>query len=129
MKAVQAGQCKRVKADGIRCRANALPASDYCFFHDPSRAAERKVAQRAGGSIGKTAVLPPGTADVPLSSVTDVVALLGQTINEVRRGEIDPKVANAIGYLVTGLLRTLEQGDIERRLEELETIIRSQPLP
>ena len=129
MRAVQAGQCKRVKADGNRCRANALSASEYCFFHDPSRAAERKAAQRAGGSVGKTAVLPPDTLDAPLGSVTGVVTLLGQTMNQVRRGEIGPRVANAVGYLAATLLRGLEQGDIERRLAELEAILKGQCMP
>ncbi|MGB2754661.1 MAG: hypothetical protein WBD75_01930 [Phycisphaerae bacterium] len=129
MKAVQAGQCKGFKADGIRCRANALPNSAFCFFHDRARAAERKAAQRAGGSVGKTAVLPPDTPDAPLGSVVDVITLLGQTINQIRRGEIDPKVANAIGYLSATLLRALEQGDIERRLAELEAILKGPCMP
>jgi hypothetical protein len=81
------------------------------------------------GNVGKTAVLPPDTPDAPLGSVADVVTLLGLTINQVRRGEIDPKVANAIGYLSATLLRALEQGDIERRLAELEAIIKIQPTP
>ena len=129
MRAVQAGQCKRVKANGSRCKANALSASEYCFFHDPSKAAERKAAQKSGGSVGKTAVLPPDTPDAPLGSVADVVTLLGQTINQVRRGEIEPRVANAVGYLAATLLRGLEQGDIERRLAELEAILKGQCVP
>ena len=125
----QTSQCKHVRADGTRCRANTIAGSEFCFFHDPAKAAAREAARRAGRSVGKTAVLPPDTPDAPLGSVADVVALLGQTINQVRRGEIDPRVANTIGYLSATLLRALEQGDIERRLAELETIIQSQPPP
>ena len=125
----RASQCKHMREDGTRCRANTIAGSEFCFFHDPSKAAEREAAQRAGGSVGKTAVLSPETPDVRLASVTDVVVLLGHAINQVRRGEIDPKVANAVGYLIATLLRALEQGDIEKRLAELEAIVKGQHVP
>jgi len=57
------------------------------------------------------------------------VALLGQTINQVRRGEVEPKVANAIGYLSSAVLSALEVGDLEERLADLETIVKHQERP
>ena len=125
----QSCQCRGTKADGTPCRANAMTGSEYCFFHDPAKAEEQEAARQAGGRVGKTTVLSPDTPDAPLSSMADVVALLGQTINQVRRGEVDPKVANAVGYLASALLRALEQGDIEKRLAELEAIIKGQGVP
>jgi hypothetical protein len=65
-------------------------------------------------------VLPAGTPDLPLRTVTDVVTLLGQTINQVRRGELDPKVGNAIGMLTGQLLRALEGADLAERVAQLE---------
>jgi hypothetical protein len=121
--------CKQTKEDGTPCQTNAMAGSDYCFFHDPAKADEREAARRAGGSVGKTAVLPSDTPDVPLSSVADVIALLGRTVNQVRRGQIDPKVANAIGYLTGTLLRALEQGDIEKRVAELEALVKGHAAP
>jgi hypothetical protein len=121
--------CKAATEDGQPCQAGVQAGSEFCFFHDPAKAAEREAAQRAGGSLGKAKVLPPDTQDVPLASTADAVRFLGLTINQVRRGEIDPRVANAIGYLSATLLRALEQGDIERRLAELESLIKSQPAP
>ena len=125
----QPRQCVQTKADGTPCRAAAVTGSDYCFAHDPAMAGEREAARQAGGRVGKTRVLPPETSAVPLSSMADVIALLGLTINEVRRGELDPKVANAVGYLAATLLRALEQGDIEKRLAELETLVKGQGMP
>lgn len=119
-------QCKQIKDDGVLCQTHAMIGSDYCFFHDPAKAAEREAARRVGGSVGKTAALPPDTPDVQLVSVAHVVAFLGGTINQVRRGQIDPKVANATGYLTATLLRALEQGDIEKRLAELEAVVKGQ---
>ncbi|HUU92209.1 MAG TPA: hypothetical protein VM238_13505 [Phycisphaerae bacterium] len=125
----QPHQCKGTKADGTPCRANTRTGSEYCFFHDPAKAEEQEAARQAGGRVGKTRVLPAETPDVPLSSVAEVVGLLGETINQLRRGEIDPRVANAVGYLSGTLLKALQQGDIEQRLADLEAIARHQESP
>ena len=53
----------------------------------------------------------------------DISALLGDSINRLRRGELDPKVANAVGYLSSVLLRALEQGPVEERLARLEAVL------
>ena len=50
----------------------------------------------------------------------DVRDLLAESIVELRAGKLDPKVANALGYLGTSLLRALEIADIEQRLGALE---------
>lgn len=64
--------------------------------------------------------------DVPgnhLRSTGDVAKLLADSINQVRRGQIDPRVANATGYLAGILLKALEQGRTEQRLAQLESIL------
>jgi hypothetical protein len=43
--------CKASKQSGSRCEATRLSDSDFCYFHDPSRAAERREAQALGGTI------------------------------------------------------------------------------
>ena len=53
----------------------------------------------------------------------DVANLLGESINQLRRGQLDPRVANAMGYLAGILLRALEQGPMEERLAHLEAIL------
>ena len=68
--------------------------------------------------------LPGSVPDVPLDDTRDVVRLLADTINHVRRGEIDPRVANSVGYLAGILIKALERGEIEARLEALEAAIR-----
>ena len=44
----------------------------------------------------------------------------GKSIVELRTGKMDPKVANALGYLGASFLRALELADIESRLEKME---------
>src|SRR5262245_13145882 len=81
-------RCQQVRQDGTPCRATARP-SGFCFAHDPALAAKRTDARRKGGRerSRRAAVLPADTPDLPLSTVGDVVALLGQTLNQVRRGD------------------------------------------
>jgi len=57
-----------------------------------------------------------------------VVRLLAQTINQVRRGNIDPRISNAIGYIAGTLLKAIEQDQIEKRLAQLESILKTQSL-
>jgi hypothetical protein len=59
--------------------------------------------------------------------VGDVTALLGMTINQVRRGEIDPRISNAVGYLAGTLLKALELGNLEQRLSALEAALKRRP--
>jgi hypothetical protein len=107
--------CQQVKNDGSKCQAPRLAGSDFCFFHDPEKSAEREAAQRAGGQRNKMAVLPSTAPDARLQDTRDVVTLLSETINHVRRGEIDPKVANAVGYLGGLLMKAIHEAEIEKR--------------
>jgi hypothetical protein len=45
----------------------------------------------------------------------------------VRRGEIDPRISNAVGYLAGILLKAKERDELEQRLARLESIIAHQP--
>jgi hypothetical protein len=121
--------CQAKTADGTICQAAALAGSDFCFFHDPDRATERREANAAGGRQGKMKTLDADAPDVRVESSQDVVRLLSDTINQVRTGQLDPRVANAIGYLANILIRAAEQGNIEKRIEDLEAAVRrtSQP--
>jgi len=65
---------------------------------------------------------------VPIKSLrtaADVGELLGETINQVRRGEIDLRVSTAIGYLSGILLSAMEKGSLEERLATLEAVFAS----
>ncbi len=120
-------RCKATKADGTACRASSLPGSKYCFFHDPDREEERQAGRRAGGQTGRAAALPSDTEFVDLKTPADIVGLLGDTINRVRVGAVDPRVGNCIGYLAGVAMKAMEQGDIEARLAALEAAVAAAP--
>ena len=119
-----ASACQFRKKDGSRCGANAQPANGLCVFHDPARANEGRRARQTGGRnrMRPAAVLPTNTPNHPLGNTREVAQLLGDSINQLRRGQLDPRVANAMGYLASVLIRALEQGPVEERLANLEAI-------
>ena len=116
--------CQATKADGSSCQAAALAGSGFCFFHDPAKAAERQAAQSSGGSQNRVRTLAPDTPDVSVDDCGTAVRLLSDTINQVRKGQIDPRVANAVGYLSNILIKALEQTEMEKRIEGLEALVR-----
>jgi len=71
----------------------------------------------------KAQVLPQDTPDHQLGNAEEVASLLANSINQLRRGQLDPRVANSVGYLASVLLRALEQGSVEERLAQLEAIL------
>ena len=44
--------CARIKGDGEGCGARAMEGAEWCYGHDPARAAERKRNARKGGRSG-----------------------------------------------------------------------------
>ena len=120
-----ARKCEFRKKNGERCGADAQTGKSLCVFHDPARASEGRRARRAGGiSRSRLAtVLSTDTPDHPLGNTTDVSAFLSDSINRLRRGQLDPRVANSMGYLTSVLLRSLEQGPIEERLAKIEATL------
>ena len=119
--------CRAKKPDGSSCQAAALPGSDFCFFHDPDRADERQAARSFGGSRNRMKTLDAAAPDIKIESCQDVVRLISETINQVRKGDIDPRIANAIGYLSNVLIKAAEMGDLEDRIEDLEAAVKKTP--
>jgi hypothetical protein len=118
-------KCGFRKKDGGRCGADVQSGKILCVFHDPTRAADGRRARRLGGinRHRSAPVLLLETPDNPLRSTQDVSSLLGESINQVRRGQLDPRVANAVGYLASILLGALQQGPLEERLARVEAAL------
>jgi hypothetical protein len=118
-------KCEFRKRNGERCGADAQTGKSLCVFHDPARAADGRRARKAGGLTRSrnAAVLPIDTPDCSLGNTKDVSAFLADSINQLRRGQLDPRVANGIGYLTSVLLRALEQGPMEERMAKIEAAL------
>ena len=112
-------RCKYMKSNGKQCGGHAQHGSVFCFFHDPEKRMEQQQARFKGGKQGKRAVLVD-CDNIRITKLGDVIRLLNQTINQVRRGELDHKVANSVAYLSNVLVKTFEGEELQNRLEELE---------
>lgn len=121
--------CQGVTPDGSRCQAAALRNSGFCFFHDPSKAAERREAHAAGGRQNHMKTLDSAASDVKIKDCGDVVQLLSETINQVRKGVIDPRVANSVGYLANITVRVFAQNELEDRVAKLEQLLERRNKP
>jgi len=120
-----ADKCNFRKKNGSHCGANAQPSNGLCVFHDPAKASEGRRARRAGGIARSrlAQVLPSDTPDHPLGNTKEVSAFLSNSINQLRRGQLDPRVATGLGYLTNILLRALEQGPLEERMAKIEAAL------
>jgi hypothetical protein len=117
-------QCKQKKQDGRRCGAPAVTGKTLCALHgDPGRAA---ALGRRGGR--RRAMYSPTDLRefAPPKTAADLRDLLAESIIEIRAGKLDPRVANALGYLGASYLRALEVSDVESRLDALEVTQRAQ---
>lgn len=117
-------KCKYTKDNGRQCGAYAMTGSKFCYLHNPTiRKEQKKLAQTRGGANRKALTiaepLPPMTLETP----KDVVLLLTDTINRVRAGELDVKVANCLGVLTGHLIKALEVEKINDKLEAFEQLL------
>jgi hypothetical protein len=124
-------KCQSLRKDGQACGADAQTGKSVCIFHDPERSADAVRARRAGGIARSQppSVLSSNTPETRLISFKEVSSLLGDSINQVLRGEIDPRIANTVGYLSAIPLKALEQGEVEERLSKLEAAVTREKTP
>ncbi len=126
--------CRASTKAGSPCRACPAPGKSFCTFHDPrpAAAAAQATARQEGGrrrSLPRAA-LPTDLPDITVAGVRDIGPLLSETINQVRKGLLDPRIANTVGYLASVLIRAFEVGDLENRIALLESATQhSSPTP
>jgi hypothetical protein len=115
-------KCEARKKNGARCTADSQLGKDDCVFHDPARIKDGHRARRAGGinRSRSSGVLPLDAPDHPLAKSADISVLLADSINQLLRGQLDPRVANAIGYLVSVQLRSFDQSALDDRMTKIE---------
>jgi len=116
-------QCKAILDDGEQCGAYALKGKDFCFSHDPDSREAKLEAVRNGGLVKKVRIDEPLTP-VDIVTAKDVVRLLTVTIEEVRTGKLDPRIANTIGFLAGHLTRAYEVAELEHKVDEIRAVIK-----
>ena len=111
-----------------------LADSEFCFAHDPRNRKEAQAARRKGGVArqinqrGGRAENPgesPGAP--PLRSVAAIQSVLEQAVGDVLALENSALRSRTLGYLAQIALKALEVGDLEARLNALESQLSAQP--
>src|SRR5215203_4905296 len=112
--------CSGIRADGGRCRAQAMRGSEWCINHHPDQAeARRRRASRGGKRGGRGR---------PLVELADVKRQLRELADDVMSGTADRANAAVAGQLLSQFLRAVtvelkvkEIDEIEARLAALES--------
>lgn len=116
-------KCKQKKENNAGCKANAMKDSEFCYLHNPEVDDEEKQFHQSKGGQANRHTLQIPLESIRVKTPSDVVTLLEDTINKVRSGEIDLKLANCIGYLSGHMTKALEVSDMEKRIEMIERAI------
>ena len=119
-------QCQAFTTEGKPCSAQPQASSPYCFWHDPEKETDRKLAVTKGGLSGRPRPMPVDTPNPDLRSPRDVIELMQNTTGAVLRGELSPQLANSAAYNATVALKAMEI-EISDRLDKLERNLKSQP--
>lgn len=114
-------QCKANNRFGNPCASAALIGSDYCFFHDPSTAEDRKIATRKGGHAryGQSLAVTD-SSPMEFYSMEDVIDLLTLAINDTLLLGNSATRNRTLGYLAGVLVTVFQVSDVEQRLLALE---------
>ena len=112
-------RCAAVKANGERCKVDAMPDSDRCWSHDERMADERRRRASKGGKRGGRGR--------PQAELNQLKAEVQEVIEAVRSGELDKGIGAVVfqGYGVllkahAVALDVQERLELLPRLEEIE---------
>jgi hypothetical protein len=103
--------CSGIRADGGRCRGQAIAGSQWCFSHHPDYEQARQRRASKGGRRGGRGR--------PLLEVHDVAHQLQELVGKVLAGDLDRADAAVCGQLLNYKTRALDVARAWRETEEL----------
>jgi hypothetical protein len=103
--------CSGIRADGSRCKAQAMRNSGFCIGHDPDQAEARRRRASKGGKRGGR-----GRPSVELARLQ---ARFEDLAEKVLSGEIERGVGAVAGQLLNGARACVRDGLLAREQEEL----------
>jgi hypothetical protein len=103
--------CSGIRADGGRCRAQAIADSQWCFNHHPDYEEARRRRARRGGKRGGRGR--------PTSELARLQARFEELAESVLSGEVERGVGAVAGQLLNGARACVRDGMAAREQEEL----------
>jgi len=114
--------CSGIRADGGRCKAEAMPEAEWCWNHHPDYEQARRRRASKGGKRGGR-----GRPQVELASIKTQLQNLANSVldGSVERADaaVVSQVLNVYLRAVSVALKVREQQEITERLEELERLL------
>ncbi len=111
--------CSGIRADGGRCRAQAMRNSEWCIGHDPGQAEARRRRASKGGKRGGRGR--------PQAELSDLKRRLSDLADDVLEGKVNRSAAAVAGQILNTYIRAVgvelkarEQLELIDRLEMLE---------
>src|SRR5215218_8120873 len=105
-------RCAGIRADGGRCKAEAMPEAEWCWNHHPDYEQARRRRASKGGKRGGRGRRQHETEAIKV--------LLEDLTERVLAGDLETGSAAVANQLTNTRLRAIEQERKNRELEELE---------
>ena len=116
--------CSGIRADGGRCRAQAMRNSEWCIGHDPDQAEARRSRASKGGKRGGRGR--------PTSELGRLQKRFEELADMVLDGSVERAAGAVAGQLLNGAracvrdgLTAREQEELVERMEDLETALQA----
>ena len=116
-------KCVYIKSDGEKCQANAMSDGEYCYLHNPDISQEDKRLAQVKGGEARGITISEALPEIQITTPTDAVILVVDTIGRVRAGTLDIKTANCIGFLTDKLLKAFEVAKLNDKMEFIERVV------
>src|ERR687898_1662913 len=114
--------CSGIRADGGRCKAQAMRKSAFCVGHDPDKAEARRRRASKGGKRGGRGR--------PQAELAEVKGILRALVGDVLEGTTDRQDAAVVGQLLNTVIRAIgmemrvrEVDELAREVEELRELV------
>lgn len=117
--------CAAMTKAGARCRAPSMRGSSVCWFHDPSRASERRDASSRGG-LGQQQRLDPSKSfkrPILFNDPIRVAAVLEKALVSHLAGSLSSKSLVAVASSARAILQALDDAQTRKELDELRSTV------
>jgi hypothetical protein len=103
--------CNGIRADGRRCKAQAIADSQWCFNHHPDYEEARRQRASKGGKRGGRGR--------PTSELSRLASRFEELADKVLSGEVERGAGAVAGQLLNGARACVRDGLAAREQEEL----------
>lgn len=115
-------KCQEIINDK-QCRANAMKESNFCYLHNPDIKIEDKRNSQIRGGLNRSLKISQPLRPIEINNAKNITQLLADTINQVREGKLDCRIANTIVFLAGITLKAFETSNLEERISKIESLV------